>query len=364
MHLLKSKISPFITYSLIAVLSLQSVVFIAASENASAAALTTTYIRLNRMRTATATTFRVVFKASSTQTAQVAVDFVGSDLTTARWTDASKGGIVTTGAVTTSTAQCVTDGLTALPGVSSATGAGSTITTVGATATTSGTTYCVDFTTVAAVTTPTVAGEYHPRITVGVDSVDIGVRVITNDQIVFNATVPPTFNFVLGGNTDNFTAPLNTGSITSTTGTSVTITTNAASGWITWVKGTNASSGGATKGALRSASASNFTIPTTNANALGSVSRVFTTNTQDYGLGVTITTDASGGGAVALDSAYDGTGTKAGVIDPLNYRPVASANGTTSGDVILLTARATIDGAVPAATDFSDTITVIGAGNF
>lgn len=361
---LKGKFQKLTSFTSISVLVSQMLFVIIGTQIASAAPLTNTYIRLDRMKTGTATTFRVVFRAASSQTAQLAVDFNGTDTGTAQWTNATPGGLVTSGAVTTSTAQCVTDGFTALPGVSSATGAGSTITTSGVTATTATSTYCVDFTTAAAVTTPTVAGEYHPTITHGADTLTVGIRVITNDQIVVTATVPPTFNFVLSGNTDSFTANLSTGSVVSTTGQTVTITTNAASGWIAWVKGTNGSSGAATKGALRSTSAGNFTIPTTNANALGSASHTLTTNTQDYGLGVTITTDAAGGGTVALDAAYDGTSTKAGVLDPNNYRPIASANGTASGDIIRLTERATIDGAVPAATDYTDTLTVIGAGNF
>lgn len=364
MQLIKNRLSPLVYYSIIAVLVMQTFVIVLATQHADAATLTTTYIRLNRMKAATGTTFRVVFKAASSQTAQLAIDFNGTDTGTAQWTNATPGGVVTTGAVTTSTAQCVTDGYTALPGVTAATGAGSTITTVGVTATTSATTYCVDFTTATAVTNPTVAGEYHPTITQGTDSVTVAVRVISNDQIVVTAVVPPTFNFVLSGNTDSFTTNLSSSSVVSTTGKTVTITTNAASGWIAWVKGLNGSSGAATKGALKSASASNFTIPTTNANTLGSASHTLTTNTQDYGLGVTITTDAAGGGTVALDAAYDGTSSKAGVVDPTNFRPIASANGTSNGDVITLTERATIDGAVPAATDYTDTLTVIGAGNF
>lgn len=329
-----------------------------------AASLTTTYIRLNRMKSGTATTFRLVFKAASSQTAQVAVNFNGTDTGTSQWTNATPGGLVTSGAVTTSTAQCVTDGFTALPGVSSATGSGSTITTSGVTATTSGTTYCVDFTTAAAVTNPTVAGEYHPTITQGTDSTTVAVRIIADDQIVVTAVVPPTFNFVLSGNTDTFSANLSTGSVVSTAGKTVTITTNAASGWIAWVKNLNGSSGAATKGALKSAAAGNFTIPTTNANALGSASHTLSAGTQDYGLGVTLTTDAAGGGTVSIDAAYDGTSSKAGVLDPNNYRPIASANGTANGDVITLVERATIDANVPAATDYTDTLTVIGAGNF
>jgi hypothetical protein len=364
---LKRKISSLTTYiSILALLA--PVLAVVLSQPANAAILTNTYIRLNRMKSGTGTTFRVVFKAASSQTAQVAVDFNGTDVGAAQWTNATPGGLVTTGAVTTSTAQCVTDGFTALPGVTSATGAGSVITTSGVTATTSGSTYCVDFTTAAAVTTPTAGheGEYHPTITQGTDSTTVAVRIIANDQIVVTATVPPTFNFVLSGNTDAFSSSLVGSSYTSTAGKTVTITTNAATGWITWVKDLNGSSGASTKGALKSAAASNYTIPTTNANALGSASHTAAgANTEDYGLGVTITTDAGGGGTVALDPAYDGTSSKLGVLDPNNFRPVASSGGTANGDVITLTERAQISaGATPAATDYTDTLTVIGAGAF
>jgi hypothetical protein len=363
-QLLKGKLSPLASYAIIAVLTFQTFLILIAGQSASAASLTSTYIRLSRMKSGSASPFRVVFKAASSQTAQVAVDFNGTDLAAAQWTNATPGGLVTSGAITTSTAQCVTDGFTALPGVTSATGSSSVITTTGVTATTSGTTYCVDFTTAAAVTTPTAGheGEYHPTITQGTDSTTVALRIITNDQIVVTATVPPTFNFVLSGNTDTFAANLST-STTSTAGKTVTITTNAASGWIAWVKNLNGSSGAATKGALKSAAAGNFTIPTTNANALGSASHTLSAG-QDYGLGVTITTDAAGGGTVTLDPAYDGTSTKIGVLDPTNYRPIASANGTANGDVINLTERAIIDANVPAASDYTDTLTVIGAGNF
>ncbi len=362
----KRKISSLAAYVSIFVLLVPAFAIVL-SQTANASTLTNTYIRLNRMKSGTGTTFRLVFKAASSQTAQVAVDFNGTDTGTAQWTNATPGGLVTTGAVTTSTAQCTADSLTALPGVSSATGAGSTITTSGVTATTSGTTYCVDFTTAAAVTTPTAGheGEYHPTITQGTDSTTVAVRVISNDQIVVSATVPPTFNFVLSGNTDSFTTNLVSSAYTSTTGKTVTITTNAATGWIAWVKDLNGSSGASTKGALKSAAASNYTIPTTNGSALGSASHsALGAGNEDYGLGATITTDAGGGGTVALDPAYDGTSSKLGVLDPTNYRPVASSGGTANGDVITLTERAQISGGTPAATDYTDTLTVIGAGSF
>ena len=358
----KSKLRICLNVLVVLTLALQSGMFIK-SQTASAATMTTSYIRLNRIKAATATSVRVVFKAASTQTANLTVDFNGTDTGVSQWTNATPGGLVNA-TQTVATATCATEtGFTALPGSITAAGSGAIVTISSVGATTSGTTYCFDLTSASAVTTP-IAGEYHPTITMGTDSITEALRIISNDQIVVTAAVPPTFNFVLSGNTDSFTANLSTSSVISTTGKTVTITTNAATGWIAWVKGLNTSSGAATKGALKSASASNFTIPTTNANALGSASHTLTTNTQDYGLGVTISTDAAGGGTVSLDAAYDGTSSKAGVIDPTNFRPIASANGTASGDIITLTERATIDGSVPAAIDYTDTLTVIGAGNF
>ncbi len=361
--LIKRKIRSVIAGLIGLVVLLEAPMFILGAQ-VHAATLTTSYIRLNRMKVGTATSVRVVFKAATSQTANVAVNFNGTDSGVAQWTNATPGGLVNaTQSVTTATCASET-GFTALPGSITAAGSGATVTISSVGAVTAGTTYCFDLTSASAVTNPTVAGEYHPTITHSGDSVNLALRIITDDQIVVTATVPPTFNFVLSGNTDSFTANLSTSSVVSTTGRNVTITTNAASGWIAWVKNLNASSGAATKGALLSASASNFTIPTTNANALGSASHTLTTNTQDYGLGVTINTDAAGGGTVSVDAAYDGTSTKAGVLDPTNFRPIATANGTANGDIITLTERATIDGAVPAATDYTDTLTVIGAGNF
>ena len=324
-----------------------------------AATLTTSYIRLNRLTAAQTTSFRLQFRTVGAGATSVAINFNGADSTT--WTGSS--GVVNA-TQTTATATCATEtGDTALPGTLSASGSGSTVTITGVTALSATTTYCVDLTSSSAVTNAT-AGEYHPTITVGSDSTTVAVRTISNDQIVITATVPPTFNFVLSGNTDSFTTSLSSSSVVSTTGRTVTITTNANSGWIAWVKNLNGSSGAATKGALKSATAGNYTIPTTNANALGSASHTLSAGTEDYGLGVTITTDASGGGTVTVDTAYDGSSTKAGVLDPTNFRPIASSNGTANGDIIDLKERATITGGTPAANDYTDTLTVIGAGNF
>jgi hypothetical protein len=327
--------------------------FLLLTSRASGATLTTTYIRLNRMKAGQTTSFRLVFKAASSQTANVAINFNGADSVT--WTG-STGTVNATQSVTT--AQCVTDtGFTALPGSITASGSGSTVTIASVGATTAAATYCVDLTSTSAVTNAT-AGEYHPTVTIGTDSVTTAVRTISEDQVVVTATVPPTFNFVFNNTTTDAFGNLSTTAITSTTGKTITLTTNANSGWIVWAKSTQ----GTTKGSLNSTTAGNYKI--TSSSALGSASHTMTNNTEDYGLAVTINTDAAGGGVVALDAAYDGTTTKVGVLDSQNFRPVATANGTANGDIINVLERATIQGSTPAANDYTDTITFIGAGNF
>jgi hypothetical protein len=325
-----------------------------------AATLTNTYIRLNRMSASpTTTSFRLVFRTVGAGATSVAINFNGADTTT--WTGSS-GAVNAT--QSTNTATCATEtGFSALPGSLSASGSGSTVTITGVTALSATTTYCVDLTSASAVTNAA-AGEYHPTVTVGSDSTTVAVRTISNDQIVVSATVPATFSFVLSGNTDSFTSNLSTTGQVLTTGRTVTINTNAASGWIAWVKGTNASSGAATKGALLSASASNYTIPTTNANALGSASHTQSAGTEDYGLSVSVA-DGAGGGTATANAAYDSGGTdKVGVLDPTNFRPIASSGGTATNDVITLKEGAVIVGSTPPGTDYTDTLTVIGAGNF
>ena len=370
MYLLKRKITPLTHYLTASVLVIQLILVLFVAQKANAGALSGTMVRFDRIKIGTPTTGTVCARPSSTATeTSVKVTFPTSytvSTTVGNW------------AVSTATTTGWPSGAVAWPSIAQPTGSGEFVISgqavnFGSGDLTATTLYCFNWTNTAAITVKGTAtadngGTVITQTTGGAAS-DTGswaTASISDDQIVISATVPPTFNFSLPGpNTDSFTSNLSTGSIVSTTGNDITITSNAASGWIMWVKGLNGSSGAATKGALKSTSAGNFTIPTTNSNALGSPSHTFNINTQDYGLAVTITTDAAGGGAVSLDAAYDGsTATDAGVIDPNTFRTIASSNGTSSGDVINLKERATINGAVPAATDYTDTLTIIGAGSF
>ena len=344
---IKTKSIKFLLAAAIVALPLFLVVLTPAVQGAN---LTTTYVRLDRLKTGQTTSFRLVFKAATTQTANVTVDFQSA------WTSAS-GTVNATQSVSTATCASET-GFTALPGGSlTAAGSGTTVTVSGVGSVTAGTTYCVDLTSASAVTNPT-AGEYNVVVGHGSDSVTTALRVISEDSYAVTATVTPSFNFAFNNTTTDALGNLSTTG-TSSTGKTITLTTNANSGWIVWAKSATSNGG---KGSLNSVTAGNYKI--TPSAAVGSASHTLTSSTEDYGLAVTVNTDASGGGTVALDAAYDGSSTKVGVLDAANFRPIASSNGTANGDIINVLERATIKGDTPAANDYADTLTFIGAGNF
>lgn len=330
---------------------------------ASAGSLASATVRFDRIATSTPTTGTVCTKPASVGTeADVKVTFPTGytvSSTASNWT------------VSTTTTGWPA-GAVAWPGIATATTASGQDVTFPSSDLTVGTLYCFNWTNSAAISTSASTGTNQTgTITTEatgpttIDTASYATATISSDQVLVTATVPPTFNFALGDNTDNFTSSLSTTSAVSTTGVGITLTTNAANGWIVWVKDANSSSGSSTKGALQSVTANNFTIPTNNSNALGSSAHATTNGTQDYGLSAHITTDAAGGGTITLDPAYDDGGTgKIGVLDPNAFRTVASSSGAANGDIINLKERATIDGLTPAANDYTDTITVIGAGSF
>jgi hypothetical protein len=315
---------------------------------ADAGALSNTYVRLNRMAATQATSFRLVFTTSAdTQTeASLTIDF---------------GGTITVGAAPApSSATCAAEtGATALPGTLTGAGASGVITISGVTNLAASTAYCVDLTSGTAVTNPA-AGEYYVNIATRtsapatIDTARVAVRIVANDQITVTASVPPTFNFVLDGNTTAFTAELTPGTKRTTTARTVTVNTNAKTGWVTWLR--NADANG-----LYSAGTNSNIAPTTPGTA---VDVDAAPSTEQYVWGVTGTTQVAGVGTTTIASAYDATATNEGSGIDNSYRTVASSNGTSQDAVVTIVSAATISPITPASSDYTDIIQVIGAGNF
>lgn len=326
---------------------------------ANAAAFTQAFVRLDRLKAATATGGRVCAKPVTTAVeANVVVLFPttgGTDYvvnaTAANWT------------VTTTN---LDPGQTAWPGIATATNVTGKAVTFPSTDLTVGTLYCFNFAATSTLTTSSAGAAettqgYIQTRTAGapIDQTTYSESIISDDQVVVTAVVPPSFSFVLSGNTDAFTTNLSTTAPVLTTGRTITIITNAASGWIVWAKDLNSKAG---SGALQSATASSYQIA--GSVAPGAASRTFTNGTEDYGLGVTVA-DAAGGGVATANANYDSvTDTKAGTLDPAAFRPIGSATGTANSDVLTVKERATIAGQTPAASDYTDTITFVGAGVF
>lgn len=167
------------------------------------------------------------------------------------------------------------------------------------------------------------------------------------------ATINPSFTFSVittsqgvppfSINIGNITA----GSIsTSSDKVTATITTNASNGGLIYINGTNTG--------LKTTVA-NYTI-SSSSNDLSSL-------LEGYGARGTSVTQSSGG-PMELISPYNGSGQNIGIIDT-NKRTLSDSTSApvTSGQTVF-ELKAKAKNTTPSATDYSDTITLIGTGSF
>jgi hypothetical protein len=333
-------------------------------EKAEAVGFTQAYVRFDRMSSTTVTTGMICAKTSSTLSTyrklevtfpdeNSATDFVVST-TAANWQSSN---------LSTSNI----DGNTAWPDIANTTASisGNIVTWTHTADQTlnSANTYCFRWTNTAALTTPTTAGASDLVGTVRVltsggselMNSKYSTAVIANDQIVVSATVPPIFSFALSGNTDSI------GTLSTTTassaGKTVTIATNAAAGWIAWVKSATATLSSVSTGASIATAGTVDDTPSDLASVTGYV--LDTNITTDSATGTGTVSQAAGYGA-----EYNGTNSTSGGALSTTFQPIAAANGTTDGDVLTLIERAKITAVQAAATDYTDTLTVVAAGRF
>lgn len=376
----KIKISPIFVAAVVAVTGIASLV---SMPKAKATNFTAAMVRLDHLTATTATGGRVCVKPTTSMVSTdkiivrfpttAATDYV-VNATAANWTTNAtfESGFTFQGA--TPTAAPITGN------VASAVSGKDVTFTLNA-ALTAGTSYCFNFSGTNTLTTSSAGAavstfafvKTQTAAAVDKDLNYWGVTIISGETVTVSAIVAPVFTMALNGTTDTFATNLSSTAVnTSNGGRTVQVDTNALKGWIVWAKDANfktvSDTGSANKhGALTSVTAGGYAISnnTTNALATPSASHAFTFGSEDYGLAVTLNTDGAGGGTVSLDAAYDGTtaGT-GGVLDPTQYRPIASANGTASGDKVNILMLATISNSTPPGADYTDTVTYIGAGQF
>lgn len=317
-------------------------------KQASAASLTQTFVRFDRMKISAPTTGTVCAKAATVATeATVQVTFpTGYTVSTTlgNWT------------VNTTNLAWPT-GASAWPGIGTATAAAGQVVTFPSTDLVVGTLYCFNWTNTAALSikssaTASNGGSITTRDSVPatIDTASYSTASINDDQIAVSATVPQSFSFALSANSDAL-GTLGTGSVSSSpTPRTATVNTNAKNGWYVWAQdsstGLNSPSAAATIAS---------TTPGSNSTLVA--------GTEGYNTGVT-QTQTSGSGTITVATPFVGglTG-KGGGLDT-TLRTVASSNGTANNAVLTLTNNAAIGATTAAASDYADTITVVGAGLF
>jgi len=182
-----------------------------------------------------------------------------------------------------------------------------------------------------------------------IDKSAIAFSTITADTISITGSVDPTFSFSLPTNTDNFTSSLTNGATATTTGSTATIITNARNGWTAWVKSANAGLISASPGASTITSPGTYdgTPTTLSSGTTGYVLKVATT------------------GASANPAAeYTSPGADQGGTLATTYQIAATGTAATASDTATFTERARVSATQPPATDYTDTLTVIAAGQF
>ena len=344
---IQSRFSALHIFSVLSLLVLPFV-FVSVSQ---AANLQVAYVRLDRLAAST-TTGGTVCAQSTT---------VGTE-TTVKVTFPTGFTVNSTPANWTVTTTNLPSGATAWPGINTASSVSGQDVTFPSTDLTVATLYCFNFSGTSTLTTSTAGNDKVGVITLQatgpttIDSASYSLSIVSNDQIVVTATVPPTFSFSLSANADTFTSNLST-STTSTNGRTATVATNAAAGWVAWVKSANAGLNSAGTGASIATAGSVDNSPTDLASTTGYVLDVDVTT--DSGTGTGTVSQASNYGA-----EYNGTNATSGGTLSTTFQPIAAANGTTDGDVLTLTERAKITAVQAAANDYTDTLTVVAAGRF
>lgn len=309
------------------------------------AAITTAFIRFDRLEASSALTGTVCLETTTSATeAKVAVTFPSTFTTSetaADWT-------TTTTNLPAGATAWTTIGATA----TSATGATGGTVVFSSGDLTASTFYCFNFAGASSTRNAGAASDQTGTFVtqtsgdVAIDTVYYATATTASggDQITVTASVPTTFSFSLSGNTAAL-GTLSTSVVTSTTPITATVSTNARNGWIAWVRNTS-------NGLYSTTAATD--IP--DAGAYGSVHDL--SSTTGYGLDA-----APGTGTPTIDTAYDGSSTEVGTLTDV-WRQVASATAPANGNTFTLTFRAKVSGTQAAATDYTDTVTVTASGSF
>ena len=352
--MVKNKKALFVAVALVASFLLPDV--------ASATALKQAGIRLGRLGiSATANNdVLVTFKLNNTPTsvAKIHVAFPA-------------GFTITTGTptVTTSTPTNFTPAYTATPGALTAVATAGTkdIVVSGLTSASLNNTTLYGFViATGTVQNPGSSGQYNATVesmngsSVVIDTTSVPVSIYGSssdqDQVTVTASVAPNFTFTLSGNSD--TVPqADPSTIKTSTGVTLTVSTNSPLGYTAYIKSANAALSSATTSA---------TIPTGTFNGSPDTVSAGTSSYTFVPSSGTLCTTSCGAASVVYDGEYNGiTGSTGGSFNAAGtFSSFVSRAAYTGGDNFLLKERVAVSTVQPYATDYTDTLTVVAAGNF
>lgn len=321
---------------------------------ASAADLGQATVRFDRMMISTPTTGTVCAKPSATNLASTEVDV---QVTFPTGYTLGAFGTFTVG----TTDLAWPTGGTPWPGITAPTGAGDitgqTVKFGSGDLTSSSTLYCFNWTSSTAVQVKSSAsGSNTGTITTRasgpttIDSSGYSTASITNDQIVVTATVPSTFSFALSANTDALGTLSTSSVVSSPTPRTATISTNAKNGFAVWAKDLNTG-------------LTSLTASKTIASRTPGTNSTLTGGTEGYNTGIT-SSQVGGSGTISVAAPFVGSSSGQGGGLDTALRTLATSNGTADTAVLTITNNVTISATTPGASDYTDTITVVGAGLF
>lgn len=328
----------------------------------SATQLTSSSIRLGRLGISASANndVMVLFKLNTTPTsvAKISIAFPSGYTLTAGTPTPAVTGFPNTPASITAPPGTLTSVVT-----SSGAGAGGTIVVSGLTsASLTNTTLYGFIIPTGSITNPATAGQYSTTVTsqnssgTPIDTTSTPTYIYgassNQDQVGVSASVAPNFSFSLSANSD--TVPQVDPSAPQTSaGVTMTVGTNSPLGYTAFVKSAN--------GALTSATSPGTPITTGTFNGSPDA-----TGGTKYGLvPSTGTACTSCTGSITYDPEYlvvDGTHT--GAFNGTSFSSFVSRNGYTNSDQISLKERISVATTVGYASDYTDTLTVVAAGNF
>lgn len=174
------------------------------------------------------------------------------------------------------------------------------------------------------------------------------------DQVTVTASVAPNFSFSLSANSD--TVPQADPTTTQTsTGVNMFVATNSPLGYTAYVKSANA--------ALTSATSPGTPISTGTFDGTADTHSPGTTNYTF--VPTTGAACSSCTGTLTYNGEYlIADGTRGGAFNGTNFASFVSRNGYTSLDTINLKERVTVANTVGYANDYTDTLTIVAAGNY